>query len=102
MVGVKISDMVKLQSKKSNNMLLRELCANMITIIRVLGSMVVAGLLTYQFKPFFEQLYITSYPINHFMTYYSIVFVFTIFTLIIIYSLKCIKKLGAKLRTDTR
>lgn len=92
-----ISDMIKYWSKKSNRELFRELCANLRAIIRILGSMVVAGLLTYQFKPLFEQLYIASYPINHFMTYFSIIFVFAIFTFIILRLLKWIKKLGAKL-----
>lgn len=97
-----ISEMVKAQSEKSNRMLLRELCDNVLTIIRVLGSMVVAGLLTYQFKSFFEQLYVTSYPINHFMTIFGIVFVFAIFTFIILYLLKYIKKLGARFRIGNK
>lgn len=97
-----ISDMIKAQSKKSNSELFKELCANMLTIIMVLGSMVVAGLLTYQLNPFFERLYITSYPINHFMTYFSIIFAFAIFTFLILCLLKCIKKFGTKLRLSNK
>ncbi|MGP5096227.1 hypothetical protein [Staphylococcus equorum] len=95
---MKLSEMIKAHEGKSNKELLREIYTNALTIIRVLGSMVVAGILTYQFKFFFEQLYVTSYPINHFMTTFGIIFVFAIFTVIIMYLLKYIKKLGAKLR----
>ncbi|WP_141713893.1 hypothetical protein [Staphylococcus equorum] len=97
-----ISEMIKAQSGKRNKELAKEIYTNGLTIARVLVSIAIAVVLTYQLKFIFEYLYTVTYPFNHFVTTMAVAYVFIIFTFTIMYSLKFVIKISTRLRVDNK
>jgi len=94
---MKKQSIVKGKLHKIDGLASKKLIKDTMICLRVVSGLIIAGVITYQFKELFEFIYKFSYLFPYFMTCFAICLVFSILLLPVMYILKRITEIVIKL-----